>query len=77
MKRFFDPCVNKIVKLIDGQAKQIDRLNARTKVSSYTTHNNSILIYLLILSRPSFLLAVLASRNICRKRSNLLSWGRI
>jgi len=31
MKSFFDPCVNKIVKLIDGQAKQIDRLNAHTK----------------------------------------------
>jgi hypothetical protein len=34
MREIFDPCVNKILKLIDGQMEEVGRLQAKVKVSS-------------------------------------------
>lgn len=34
MKDFFDPCVDRIVELIQGQISQVERKGHRVKVSS-------------------------------------------
>lgn len=68
MKQMFDPCIDRVVELIQGQIQQVERTKNRVKVCSRT----SAIIYLqahIVVPRTFFWLEDSASLHISKRNS--------